>query len=160
MVSKRKKILTFVITALGLLALFLVAVNTGSLKVTPCGAVQRTFYRIQRKRGDHLRSAVSPRPHRHLRRCGNRCIRRAFAGRDEKPAGRPRHHRRQLRGQSDGGAHYRFCADPLLFHAPFRVYGRDARFPAGVLPFLEGRGFRLCALSSWAWRSTPCLRGS
>src|SRR5699024_1187231 len=35
MVSKRKKILTFVITALGLLALFLVAVNTGSLKVTP-----------------------------------------------------------------------------------------------------------------------------
>ena len=35
MVSSRKKILSFVITALGLLALFLVAVNTGSLKVTP-----------------------------------------------------------------------------------------------------------------------------
>ena len=35
MVSNRKKILSFVITALGLLALFLVAVNTGSLKVTP-----------------------------------------------------------------------------------------------------------------------------
>ena len=35
MVSNRKKILSFVITALGLLALFLIAVNTGSLKVTP-----------------------------------------------------------------------------------------------------------------------------
>ena len=31
MVSNRKKILSLVITALGLLALFLVAVNTGSL---------------------------------------------------------------------------------------------------------------------------------
>ena len=35
MVSRKKKILSFVITALGLLALFLFAVNTGSLKVTP-----------------------------------------------------------------------------------------------------------------------------
>ena len=35
MVSRRKKILSFGITALGLLALFLIAVNTGSLKVTP-----------------------------------------------------------------------------------------------------------------------------
>ena len=34
-VSRKKKILSFVITALGLLALFLIAVNTGSLKVTP-----------------------------------------------------------------------------------------------------------------------------
>ena len=44
MVSRKKKILSFVITALGLLALFLFAVNTGSLKVTPPGAVQRTLY--------------------------------------------------------------------------------------------------------------------
>ena len=35
MVSRKKKILSFVITALGLLALVLIAVNTGSLKVTP-----------------------------------------------------------------------------------------------------------------------------
>ena len=35
MVSKRKKILSFVITAVALLLLFLFAVNTGSLKVTP-----------------------------------------------------------------------------------------------------------------------------
>ncbi len=35
MVSKRKKILSFVITAIGLIMLFLLAVNTGSLKVTP-----------------------------------------------------------------------------------------------------------------------------
>ena len=35
MVSRRKKILSFGITALGLLVLFLIAVNTGSLKVTP-----------------------------------------------------------------------------------------------------------------------------
>ena len=35
MVSRRKKILSFGITALGLLALFLIAVNAGSLKVTP-----------------------------------------------------------------------------------------------------------------------------
>ena len=35
MVSSRKKILSFAITALGLLTLFLVAVNIGSLKVMP-----------------------------------------------------------------------------------------------------------------------------
>ncbi len=35
MISTRKKILSFVITAAGLLALFLIAVNTGSLKVSP-----------------------------------------------------------------------------------------------------------------------------
>lgn len=34
-ISRRKKILSFVITAVGLLVLFLFAVNTGSLKVTP-----------------------------------------------------------------------------------------------------------------------------
>ena len=35
MISTRKKILSFVITALGLIGLFLIAVNTGSLKVSP-----------------------------------------------------------------------------------------------------------------------------
>lgn len=35
MISTRKKILSFVITAIGLLTLFLFAVNTGSLKVSP-----------------------------------------------------------------------------------------------------------------------------
>lgn len=35
MISTRKKLLSFAVTALGLLVLFVVAVNTGSLKVTP-----------------------------------------------------------------------------------------------------------------------------
>ncbi len=35
MISTRKKVLSFLITAIGLFALFLIAVNTGSLKVTP-----------------------------------------------------------------------------------------------------------------------------
>lgn len=35
MISTRKKIFSFIITAVGLLALFLFSVNTGSLKVTP-----------------------------------------------------------------------------------------------------------------------------
>lgn len=35
MISRRKKILSFVITAVGLLVLFLFSVNTGSLQVTP-----------------------------------------------------------------------------------------------------------------------------
>ncbi len=35
MISTRKKVLSFVVTALGLVALFLFAVNTGSLKVSP-----------------------------------------------------------------------------------------------------------------------------
>ena len=35
MISTRKKVLSFLITAIGLLALFLISVNTGSLKVTP-----------------------------------------------------------------------------------------------------------------------------
>ena len=35
MISIRKKILSFIITAAGLLGLFLLAVNTGTLKVSP-----------------------------------------------------------------------------------------------------------------------------
>ena len=35
MISTRKKILSFVLTAVALLVLFIFAVNTGSLKVTP-----------------------------------------------------------------------------------------------------------------------------
>ncbi len=35
MISTRKKVISFVVTALGLLGLFLLAVNTGSLKVSP-----------------------------------------------------------------------------------------------------------------------------
>ena len=35
MIKTRKKVLSLVITAAGLLALFLFAVNTGSLKVSP-----------------------------------------------------------------------------------------------------------------------------
>ena len=35
MISTRKKILSFVLTAVGLFLLFIFAVNTGSLKVTP-----------------------------------------------------------------------------------------------------------------------------
>lgn len=35
MISTRKKVLSFVITAIGLFSLFFIAVNTGSLKVTP-----------------------------------------------------------------------------------------------------------------------------
>ena len=35
MISRRKKVLSFVVTALALVVLFLFAVNTGSLKVTP-----------------------------------------------------------------------------------------------------------------------------
>lgn len=35
MVSTRKKIISFIVTTLGLLILFLISVNTGSLKVTP-----------------------------------------------------------------------------------------------------------------------------
>ena len=84
MVSSRKKILSFAITALGLLALFLVAVNTGSLKVMPLELFKGLFIEYNEKRGDHLRPAVSPHPYRHLRRRGNRRIRCAFAGRDEK----------------------------------------------------------------------------
>ena len=35
LISTRKKVLSFIITALGLVGLFLIAVNTGSLKVSP-----------------------------------------------------------------------------------------------------------------------------
>lgn len=43
MISTRKKILSFVITAAGLLALFLFAVNTGSLKVSPAELFKGLF---------------------------------------------------------------------------------------------------------------------
>ena len=43
MVTTRKKILSFCITALGLVVLFLVAVNTGSLKITPLQLLKGLF---------------------------------------------------------------------------------------------------------------------
>ena len=43
MISARKKILSFIITAVGLLALFLLAVNTGSLKVSPAELFRGLF---------------------------------------------------------------------------------------------------------------------
>lgn len=43
MISTRKNILSFVITAVGLLALFLFAVNTGSLKVSPAELFKGLF---------------------------------------------------------------------------------------------------------------------
>lgn len=43
MISTRKKMLSFVITAVGLLALFLFAVNTGSLKVSPAELFKGLF---------------------------------------------------------------------------------------------------------------------
>lgn len=43
MVSTRKKILSFTVTAVGLLLLFLLAVNTGSLKVTPVQLLRGLF---------------------------------------------------------------------------------------------------------------------
>lgn len=43
MISARKKLLSFIITAVGLLALFLFAVNTGSLKVSPAELFKGLF---------------------------------------------------------------------------------------------------------------------
>lgn len=43
MISVQKKLLSFIITALGLFALFLLAVNTGSLKVSPSELVRGLF---------------------------------------------------------------------------------------------------------------------
>ncbi len=96
MVSRKKKILSFVITALGLLALFLVAVNTGSLKVTPLELFKGLFIEYN----ENVATIYDLRFPRILIAIfgGNRRIRRAAAGCDEKPAGRPRHHRRQFRG--------------------------------------------------------------
>ncbi len=46
MISRRKKILSFVITAVGLLVLFLFSVNTGSLQVTPGQLFSGLFIRF------------------------------------------------------------------------------------------------------------------
>lgn len=43
MIKTRKKVLSFVVTAVGLLALFLFAVNTGSLKVSPSELIRGLF---------------------------------------------------------------------------------------------------------------------
>ena len=43
MIRTRKKVLSFAVTAVGLLALFLVAVNTGSLKVSPAALFKGLF---------------------------------------------------------------------------------------------------------------------
>ena len=43
MISTRKKVISFVITAIGLVALFLFAVNTGSLKVSPAELFRGLF---------------------------------------------------------------------------------------------------------------------
>ncbi len=43
MISTRKKVISFIVTAVGLLGLFLLAVNTGSLKVTPAELFRGLF---------------------------------------------------------------------------------------------------------------------
>lgn len=98
MVSNRKKILSFVITALGLLALFLVAVNTGSLKVTPLELFKGLFIEYN----ENVATIYDLRfPRILIAIFGGAATAVSgvlLPGRDEKPAGRPRHYRRQLPG--------------------------------------------------------------
>lgn len=48
MISNRKKVISFVVTLIGLIALFLFAVNTGSLKVTPLELFRGLFLEYNR----------------------------------------------------------------------------------------------------------------
>ena len=54
MISRRKKIFSFGITAVLLVGLFLFSVNTGSLKVTPLELFKGLFVAYNEKRGDHI----------------------------------------------------------------------------------------------------------
>ena len=141
MVSSRKKILSFAITALGLLALFLVAVNTGSLKVMPLELFKGLFI-------EHNENVATIYDLRFPR-----ILIAIFGGAAtavsgvllqavmKNPLADPGIIGVSSGSQPDGGAHYRLCADSLLFHASVRVSRRYGGVPAGILPFLEGRAF-------------------
>ena len=141
MVSNRKKILSFVITALGLLALFLVAVNTGSLKVTPLELFKGLFMEYN----ENVATIYDLRfPRIFIAIFGGAAT--AVSGVllqavMKNPLADP-----GIIGVSSGASltavlDYRLCADTVLFHASVCVFRRDDRLSAGVLPFLEGRAF-------------------
>ena len=84
MVSKLKIILSFSITAVALVVLFLFAVNTGSLKVTPIELFKGLFIFIQRKCSDHFRSPFSAYLYCNFGWSSHRSFRRTAASCDEK----------------------------------------------------------------------------
>ena len=140
-VSRKKKILSFVITALGLLALFLVAVNTGSLKVTPLELFKGLFIEYN----ENVATIYDLR--------FPRILIAIFGGAAtavsgvllqavmKNPLADP-----GIIGVSSGASLTAVLitafVPTLYFFTPLFAFFRwDDRLPAGVLPFLEGRAF-------------------
>ena len=123
MVSRRKKILSFGITALGLLALFLIAVNTGSLKVTPLELFKGLFV-------EYNESVATIYDLRFPR-----ILIAIFGGAATAVSGVLL----QAVMKNHGGTHYRVCPHAVLFYAPVCFSRRHDRFSSGVQPFLERR---------------------
>lgn len=86
MISRRKKIFSFGITAVLLVGLFLFSVNTGSLKVTPLELFKGLFVAYNENVAT-IFDLRFPRILSQVRRSCHGSFRRAFTGCDEKPAG-------------------------------------------------------------------------
>ena len=159
MVSSRKKILSFAITALGLLALFLVAVNTGSLKVMPLELFKGLFIEYN----ENVATIYDLR--------FPRILIAIFGGAAtavsgvllqavmKNPLADP-----GIIGVSSGASLTAVLIPPLCRLSTFsRLCSRFSAVwwrSCWYTPFPGRAGFHPCGLSSWAWRSTPCLPGS
>lgn len=158
-VSRKKKILSFVITALGLLALFLVAVNTGSLKVTPLELFKGLFIEYN----ENVATIYDLR--------FPRILIAIFGGAAtavsgvllqavmKNPLADP-----GIIGVSSGASLTAVLITAffptLYFSRPCLPSWAGWSLSCWCTPFPGRADFRLCALSWWAWRSIPCLRDS
>ena len=136
MISRRKKIFSFGITAVLLVGLFLFSVNTGSLKVTPLELFKGLFVAYN----ENVATIFDLRFPRIFiamfgGHCGFWCV---IPGGIEKSTGRSGNYRYQLRSQPCSGADYRIFPGVILLYAPVCVFGRYDRIFTGVFSLLEG----------------------
>lgn len=141
MVSTRKKILAFAITLAGLLVLFLLAVNTGSLKVTPGELIRGLFVEYN----ENVAAIYDLRfPRIFIAMFGGGAV--AVSGVllqavMKNPLADPGHYRHQLRGKLCRGDHNCVFSYAVFCYAAVCLPWGYGCLCAGIHSFLE-RGFK------------------
>lgn len=138
MISKKKIIISYLQTAVLLFALFLVAVNTGSLKVTPKELFDGLFVKYN-KTVATIYDLRFPRILIAMIGGAAMAVSGVLLQAVMPPPCRPRYHRhklgRELYGCTDNGVFPR----AVLFHPAVRIYRRSVGVPASLLAVLARR---------------------
>ena len=92
MISIKRKIISFLITGAALIVLFLVAVNTGSLRASPEQILRGLFVAYDEDSCYDIFTTISENFDCDARRCSGSCIRCHASGGNEKSTGRSGDH--------------------------------------------------------------------